>query len=139
MIETVVVFWAALLSRATTVKVLAPGASVRARDQDAVPEPVAVPPEAAAPLTVTDEMPLSPRPLSEAVPASVIEQALELDLLCLEQALGWPPLGAFELEENGEAGHAATRNGGGPGDVGKRAFERHDHGRSMQPIAAAYL
>lgn len=71
------------------------------------------------------------------VPSGMGEQALELRLLSVAQSIGRPPLGAFELEEQRKGGHAAARNGGRPGDVGKRAVERQDHGRRMQRIAAA--
>jgi hypothetical protein len=61
-----------LLSFAVTVIVLAPGFKVTERFQLAVPDPLAVPPVAACPLTVTDEIPLFPRPESLAVPDTVI-------------------------------------------------------------------
>ena len=71
-IDTVVAFWFGLASLPTTVIVLAPG--LRAIDwlQFAVPLPLAVPPLAAIPFTVTEEMPLFPKPESLAVPATVI-------------------------------------------------------------------
>jgi hypothetical protein len=50
----------------------APGFSVTERLQFAVADPTAVPPLAAAPFTVTDDIPLSPNPESLAVPDSVI-------------------------------------------------------------------
>jgi hypothetical protein len=50
----------------------APWLRVKVRLQFAVPDPDAVPPLALTPLTVTDEIPLSPRPESEAVPNKVI-------------------------------------------------------------------
>ena len=53
--------------------VLAPLVSVNVLLQVAVPDPVAVSPFARTPFTVTDEIPLSPRPESVAVPESVIE------------------------------------------------------------------
>ncbi len=71
-IEVVVEFCAALLSLPTTVIVFAPGLSATDRLQFAVAEPVAVPPLAATPLTVTEDMPLFPNPESLAVPATVI-------------------------------------------------------------------
>ena len=72
MMEVVVEFCATLLSLPTTVIVFAPWLSVIDRLQFAVAEPVAVPPLAATPLTVTDDMPLLPSPESLAVPATVI-------------------------------------------------------------------
>ena len=72
-IVEVVEFWAALLSLATTVIVFAPEFRVNVRLQVAVPDPVAVPPVACTPFTVTDEIPLSPRPESVAVPEIVME------------------------------------------------------------------
>ena len=68
----VVEFCAALLSLPTTVIVFAPVLSVTDRLQFAVAAPVAVPPLAATPLTVTEDMPLFPNPESLAVPATVI-------------------------------------------------------------------
>jgi hypothetical protein len=62
-----------LASFATTVIVFAPGLSVTDRLQFAVAEPVAVPPVAATPFTVTEDIPLFPSPESLAVPATVIE------------------------------------------------------------------
>jgi len=61
-----------LASLATTVIVLAPGLSVTERLQFAVADPVAVPPVAATPFTVTEEIPLFPKPESLAVPDTVI-------------------------------------------------------------------
>jgi hypothetical protein len=43
------------------------------RFQFAVPVPLAVPPVAAIPFTVTDDIPLLPRPESLAVPETVIK------------------------------------------------------------------
>src|SRR6266853_2118409 len=60
-----------LLSLATTLTVFTPGVSVIVAVQFAVPEPLAVPPLAPTPLTVTEEMPLFPNPLSLAVPLTV--------------------------------------------------------------------
>src|SRR5262249_35365408 len=57
---------------AMTVGRLEPPTSVTARRSSAVAAPVAVPPVAAAPFTVTLEMPLLPVPLSVAVPDSVM-------------------------------------------------------------------
>jgi hypothetical protein len=57
-----------LLSLAITVMGFAPGVSGIVRLQFAVPVPVAVSLSARTPLTITDEMPLSPKPLSVAVP-----------------------------------------------------------------------
>src|SRR5262245_30117401 len=74
-----VVFWLGLLSVATTVKVLLPGFNVTVRLQFAVPDPDAVSPLARTPFTVTDEIPLSPRPASEAVPLRVI---VLVDTIC---------------------------------------------------------
>src|ERR1019366_4388879 len=67
---TLTTFWVELLSvsLATTVIVFAPETSVTVPLQLAVPLPLAVPPLALAPLTVTEEMPLLPTPLSLAVP-----------------------------------------------------------------------
>src|SRR2546423_1975256 len=62
-----------LASAATTVIVFAPALSVSVRFQVATLEPVAVSSVARTPLTVTDEMPLSPLPPSVAVPAIVME------------------------------------------------------------------
>src|SRR4051794_6400959 len=64
-----------LLSLATRLMMFEPGLSATARLQRAVPAPVAVSPAARDPLTVTDEMPLLPRPASVAVPAKMIELA----------------------------------------------------------------
>ena len=72
LIVNVVVRAFAAPSVATTVKVFDPVASGTLRLQLAVLLPVAVPPGAEAPLTVTPVMPLPPRPLSLAVPASVM-------------------------------------------------------------------
>ena len=63
----------ALLSLATMVNVFVPSVRVTERLQLAVPVPDAVSPLARTPLIVTDEMPLSPRAESLAVPATVIE------------------------------------------------------------------
>ena len=71
-IDTVVAFWFGLPSFAVTVIVFAPGFRLTDWLQFAVPNPLAVPPLAAIPFTVTDEMPLLPRPESLAVPATVI-------------------------------------------------------------------
>jgi len=57
-----------LLSFATTVIVFAPELSAIDWLQFAVPDPTVVPPLAAAPLTVTDDIPLFPNPESLAVP-----------------------------------------------------------------------
>jgi hypothetical protein len=62
----------ALASFATTVIVFAPGLSATAWLQFAVADPVATPPLAATPFTVTEEIPLFPKPESLAVPATVI-------------------------------------------------------------------
>jgi hypothetical protein len=69
----VVELCAELLSLATTVMTFTPEVSVSARLQFAVPEPDAVSLLARTPFTVTDEIPLSPLPLSLAVPEIVIE------------------------------------------------------------------
>jgi hypothetical protein len=71
-IVNVVEFRAALLSFATTLMVFEPGERVIERLQLAVPRPVAVSPFARTPFTVTDETPLSPLPVSVAVPETVI-------------------------------------------------------------------
>jgi len=63
-------------SVATAVNTLAPLVSVTLRLQLAVLLPVAVPPFAVAPLTVTLVMPLPPEPLSVAVPDNVMVDAL---------------------------------------------------------------
>ena len=60
------------VSVATTVNVFAPVASETLRLQFAVLLPVAVPPVAATPFTVTLWMPLLPAPLSVAVPLNVM-------------------------------------------------------------------
>ena len=74
-IETVVVFLLELLSVAMTVIVFAPGFRATNWLQLAVPDPAAVSPLARTPLTVTDEIPLSPLPESVTVPDNVIELA----------------------------------------------------------------
>ncbi len=61
-----------MVSVATTVNVFAPDESVTLRLQFAVLLPVAVPPVAEAPFTVTLPIPLPPFPLSLAVPDSVM-------------------------------------------------------------------
>jgi len=61
-----------LASFATTIIVFDPSARVIVALQFAVFEPLAVPPLAAAPFTVTDEIPLFPRPESVAVPDTVM-------------------------------------------------------------------
>ena len=61
--------------------VLAPGLSEIDRLQFAVAEPVAVPPVAAIPLTVTEEIPLFPSPESLAVPDTVIGLVVTVALL----------------------------------------------------------
>jgi hypothetical protein len=53
--------------------VFGPGLSATVWLQLAVPDPAAVPPLAATPFTVTDEIPLFPKPESLAVPDTVIE------------------------------------------------------------------
>ena len=68
----VVAFWLTLPSFATTVIRFAPGFSVTYWLQFAVPDPLTVPPIAATPLTVTDNIPLPPVLASLAVPDSVI-------------------------------------------------------------------
>src|ERR1035441_8381917 len=60
-------------SVATTVIALAPVKRGMASDQLAVPPPVAVSLSARTPLTVTELMPLFPRPESRAVPLKVTE------------------------------------------------------------------
>ena len=60
------------MSDATTVMVLAPAANVSVLLQLALALPVAVPPVAATPFTITCWIPLFPRPESVAVPDSVI-------------------------------------------------------------------
>ena len=72
MICTVLAFRFELLSLASTVIVFAPGLNATERFQLAVPDPLAVPPVAACPLTVTEDIPLLPRPESLAVPEIVI-------------------------------------------------------------------
>lgn len=62
-----------LASTATTVNTLFPRDSGPVHDQVAMPEPLAVPPEAARPFTDTALTPLLPRLPSEAEPLSVIE------------------------------------------------------------------
>jgi hypothetical protein len=57
---------------ATTVIVFAPGLSAIDWFQFAVADPVALPPLAATPFTVTDDIPLFPNPESLAVPDTVI-------------------------------------------------------------------
>src|SRR5882724_218973 len=71
-IDDDVEFWLGLASLACTVMVLVPGLSVKVSLQKAIPCPLAVSLLAGIPLTVTDEIPLSPRPESEAEPESVI-------------------------------------------------------------------
>src|SRR5712691_935983 len=61
--------------------VFAPGLRVTDRLQFAVPAPTAVPPLAATPFMVTEEIPLFPRPESLAVPATVIGLLLTAWLL----------------------------------------------------------
>ena len=78
---------------------LEPWFSVSVRLQLAVLDPLAEPPLALAPLTVTDEIPLSPRPESEAVPNRFI---VLLDTVCpllwlLIERLG--PIKSFDVVE----------------------------------------
>jgi hypothetical protein len=56
--------------------VFGPGLSTTNRLQFTVADPTAVPPLAATPFTVTDEIPLFPKPESLAVPDTVIELAV---------------------------------------------------------------
>jgi len=65
-------FWLALLSLPTTVIVFPPGLSATDWLQFAVADPAAVPPVAATPFTVTEEIPLLPNAESLAVPDTVI-------------------------------------------------------------------
>jgi len=69
----VVVFWLGLPSVATTVIAFTPVFNVSVRLHVAMPAPLAVSRLARTPLTVTDEIPLSPRAASVAVPEIVID------------------------------------------------------------------
>src|SRR5215204_3114240 len=78
-------------SRASTRIVLAPATSETLRLQFAVLLPVAVPPVAAAPLTVRFEIPVPPVPLSVAEPANVM---LDVVTVCPELWLVMVSVGA---------------------------------------------
>src|SRR5688572_27466719 len=62
-----------LLSFAITVMTFGPADKLTVMVQLAAPAPVAVSPDARTPFTVTEAMPLSPRPESFAVPVMVME------------------------------------------------------------------
>jgi len=68
-----------LASFATTVIVLEPWLNATWALQVAVPEPLAVPPLAATPLTVTDEIPPPPVVASLAVPETVTGLAVTVE------------------------------------------------------------
>ena len=70
-----------LASLAITVMVFAPALSATDWLQFAVPDPLAAPPLAATPFTVTDDIPLLPNPESLAVPATVIGLLVTVGLL----------------------------------------------------------
>ena len=91
---TVICFVVELLSvsLAITVIVFAPETSVTVAFQVAVPLPLAVPPVALVPLTVTDETPLLPSPLSLAVPLTAKLALVTVALLAGELMVSAGPV-----------------------------------------------
>jgi len=81
-------FWVALLSFAITVMMFGPGDKFTVVVQLATPVPAAVSPDARTPLTVTEAIPLSPRPESVAVPVIVIELAVTVWLWVVIESNG---------------------------------------------------